>query len=84
MCAADPPDPAGVSNDPAPAVLPSEAVQAAADCLAEVGSSLTEAAARLRLAMEAGTVPSNAAARMIARLEELAAKAFERPVSPQE
>jgi hypothetical protein len=85
MCSTDSSDSTWVTNDPAPAVLPDEAVQAASDCLAgEVGSSLVETAARLRRAMQAGTLPTNAAARMIARLEELAAKVSEGPTSPQE
>ncbi|WP_414936606.1 hypothetical protein [Amycolatopsis sp. cmx-11-51] len=48
-----------------------------------MGSSLAETAERLREAIEAGTVPPKAAARMISRLEEAAVKASEVPMSPQ-
>jgi hypothetical protein len=68
----------------ASALSPDEAAQAASACLSEVGSSLTETAARLREAIEAGTVPPKAAARMIARLEEVAAKASGVSTPPQE
>ncbi len=83
MCSTDSPDPPQETKAPAPAVSPGEAAQVASDCLAEVGSSLAETAERLREAIEAGTVPPKAAARMISRLEEAAVKASEVPMSPQ-
>lgn len=74
MCSPD-------SSDPAPVKSPTEAAQAASACLGEVSSSLAETAAQLRQEVEAGTVPVSVAAKIVARLEELAAEADQGPKS---
>lgn len=61
-----------------------EAAQVVSVRLSDVSSSLRETAERLREAMEAGTLPRKAAAEIISRLEDVAAKASDVPTLPQE